>query len=374
MNRKLFVVGLCVAVVLGTAGLAPQAGASGYSNGAFYLTPMAGGIFYFDNPDIYDGAIVGGRIGAFFSKSVSLELAFDYAFSNYKGPPPIGGTNAHHFYGLLNGLYHFEPVLSDKLHFFLLGGIGIGQLDSSVPLSADTGFAGNYGAGAQYVLSDMLALRGEVRHLLVTGIPESNLIVSLGLALNFGGEEAAPPPPPAAEPMDSDDDGVVDPQDACPGTPRGCIVDVQGCPLDGDLDGVCDGIDQCPDTPKGAKVDEKGCSFHGGVLEGINFAFDKAVILTSSWVVLDDAELFLKNNPKTVVEIGGHTDSVGKAAYNQKLSERRADAVRQYLISKGVPASQMTSRGYGASKPIADNATDAGRAKNRRIEFTILSE
>jgi OOP family OmpA-OmpF porin len=137
---------------------------------------------------------------------------------------------------------------------------------------------------------------------------------------------------------------------------------------------VCDGLDQCPGTPNGAKVDEKGCSFHGGVLEGINFSFDKATILTSSYPVLDDAALFLKSNPKSVVEIGGHTDSVGKAAYNQKLSEKRADAVRQYLISKGIPASQMTSKGYGSSKPIADNATDAGRAKNRRIEFTILAE
>ncbi|MEW6440951.1 MAG: OmpA family protein [bacterium] len=407
MKRKSLVMTVCLFLLMGTAGLAGHAGAAPYSKGAFYLTPMAGGIFYLDEPDVDDGMIVGGRIGYFFSERISVEGDFDYAFSEFNGPPPAeayDGLNANHYFGLLNGLYHFKPVLSESLRPYLLAGVGGGHLDTG--RFSETGFAGNYGAGLQYVLSDIVALRGEVRHLLMTDPSESNVIVSLGLAMTFGGEEpAAPaPPPPPAAPADSDGDGVVDASDACPDTPRGCvvdergchldsdgdgvcdgvdqcpdtpkgcIVDARGCPLDGDGDGVCDGIDQCPDTPKGAKVDEKGCSFRGGVLEGINFEFDKATILPDSYPVLDDAALFLKSNPNTVVEIGGHTDSKGKAAYNQKLSERRAEAVRQYLISKGVPASQMTSKGYGLTKPIADNATDAGRAKNRRIEFTILSQ
>ncbi len=156
--------------------------------------------------------------------------------------------------------------------------------------------------------------------------------------------------------------------DQCPDTPKGCIVDARGCPLDGDGDGVCDGIDQCPDTPKGARrLDEKGCSPISAV--GIHFEFDKSTIHPRSYPELDQFVKFLKDNPGLLVEIQGHTDSTGTADYNQKLSERRAEAVRDYFISKGIPASQLKTKGYGMNVPMADNATEEGRAMNRRIEY-----
>ena len=409
MKRNSLVMGVCMALILGMAGLAVQAGAAPYSKGCFYLTPMAGGIFYLDEPNVDDGVIIGGRIGYFFTKHISVEGAFDWAFSEFNGPPPVeayDGLNVNHYFGLLNGLYHFSPVLSDNLHPYLLAGVGGGNLDTS--RFSETGFAGNYGAGIQYVLSDEFALRIEVRHLLTTNISESNLIASLGLSLNIGGEKPAPPsppppPPPPVAPKDSDGDGVVDPEDECPGTPRGCVVDARGCPLDSDGDGVCDGIDQCPDTPKGCTVDERGCPLDGdgdGVCDGIDqcpdtpkgvrrldekgcspisavgirFEFDKATILPSSYAELDQFVTFLKDNPKLLVEIQGHTDSKGTAEYNQKLSERRAEAVRQYFISKGIPASQMRAKGYGMTRPMADNATEQGRAQNRRIEYWRIFE
>jgi OOP family OmpA-OmpF porin len=151
------------------------------------------------------------------------------------------------------------------------------------------------------------------------------------------------------------------------------MVDERGCPLDSDGDGVCDGIDQCPDTPKGVRrLDEKGCSPISAM--GIRFQFDKATIQPSSYAELDQFVTFLKANPNLRGEIQGHTDSKGTAEYNQKLSERRAEAVRQYFISKGIPASQMTTKGYGMTKPIADNATEEGRAMNRRIEYWRIFE
>lgn len=176
-------------------------------------------------------------------------------------------------------------------------------------------------------------------------------------------------------PIDADGDGVPDGVDQCPNTPKGCRVDPKGCPLDGDGDKVCDGLDQCPDTPKGVKVDATGCSgFKGGVLEGITFAFDSARIDPQSYPVLDEVAAALKAKPSLVVEIGGHTDARGRAAYNQRLSQQRAQAVRDYLVSKGIAPSRLTVKGYGAAFPIATNETEQGRAKNRRIEFKILSQ
>ena len=169
-------------------------------------------------------------------------------------------------------------------------------------------------------------------------------------------------------PLDSDGDGVFDYQDLCPGTPRGQKVDAKGCSLDSDHDGVPDGDDACPGTPAGAKVDAKGC----WVLEGVTFDTASAKIRPTSSGRLDRAADVLKSNPVLRVEVQGHTDNVGRAAYNQKLSEARAKAVRQYLIGKGVAADRMTAVGYGLNRPTATNDTEQGRAQNRRVELKPL--
>ncbi len=185
-------------------------------------------------------------------------------------------------------------------------------------------------------------------------------------------------------PTDSDGDGVYDGLDKCPDTPRGARVDGNGCPLDSDGDGVYDGLDKCPDTPRGTKVDANGCPvevkappvFEPGkkslVLEGVNFEYDAAVLTPESLAVLDRVAASLRDWPEVGVEIGGHTDARGSDVYNQKLSERRAQAVKEYLESKGIGASRVTVQGYGEKRPVADNTTDEGRARNRRVELTKL--
>lgn len=185
-------------------------------------------------------------------------------------------------------------------------------------------------------------------------------------------------------PKDSDEDGVYDGIDECPGTPQGCQVDARGCPKDSDGDGVCDGVDRCPGTPAGTKVDKTGCPIGGREQELIetgrirldNVYFDtaKSTIKSGSHAVLDEVADILKKYHDLKIEIGGHTDARGAEAYNQTLSEARAGAVRDYLVSKhGLSRDRFTAKGYGESEPIASNDTAAGMTKNRRVEFKVLN-
>lgn len=180
-------------------------------------------------------------------------------------------------------------------------------------------------------------------------------------------------------PVDSDGDGVPDYLDECPGTPKGVSVDSKGCPLDSDGDGVPDYLDKCPGTPAGVKVDADGC---GIVVQDVrttldsklvNFALDKANLTPAGKSVIDNVIAYIKKEGAyvKVVDVIGHTDSTGSSAYNQKLSERRAKAVADYLISGGISASQVNVIGKGESEPVASNKTSEGRASNRRAEISV---
>jgi len=137
-------------------------------------------------------------------------------------------------------------------------------------------------------------------------------------------------------------------------------------PMDSDGDGVTDDKDQCPNTPKGATVDARGCWTYAAV---VLFGFDSAEIKSEAHPMLDEASAILKKNPDINVEVDGHTDNIGPADYNMKLSERRAKAVMEYFVSKGVDAKRLTIKGFGFTKPVASNDTKEGRAK-RRVELT----
>ena len=133
--------------------------------------------------------------------------------------------------------------------------------------------------------------------------------------------------------------------------------------LDSDGDGVPDSRDKCPNTPKGAKVDADGC----WVLKGVYFDSDKAVIKDPK--VLDEVVVILKANPKLNGEVRGYTDSTASAEYNQKLSEARAKAVRDYFIKQGIAHERIRAKGFGETNPVASNDTVEGRALNRRVEL-----
>lgn len=169
--------------------------------------------------------------------------------------------------------------------------------------------------------------------------------------------------------LDDDNDGVPNSKDQCPGTPRGATVDANGC-SDMDGDGVYGYRDQCPNTAPGVAVDNTGCDLESEYrLQGVTFEFDSARLTAQAERRLDEDVQILLRHPELEVEIAGHTDSVGPADYNEGLSLRRAQSVRDYLVGKGANADRLTIKGYGESDPVATNDTDAGRAQNRRVEF-----
>ena len=216
-------------------------------------------------------------------------------------------------------------------------------------------------------------------------------------------------------PRDSDGDSIADGLDRCSDTPKGATVDALGCPGDSDNDGVLDGLDRCPRTPPGADVNAAGCaagqqgrqpptapapaappvdtstarppqprapSQPSGqaivagqpmVLEGVTFGTGSARLQTAAYVELDSIAKVLAANPSLRVEIGAHTDEGGSPADNMHLSSLRAEAVRNYLVAKGVPFQQMVARGYGASMPRTPDTTPRGRAANRRVEIRPIA-
>ncbi len=258
--------------------------------------------------------------------------------------------------------------------------------------------------------------------------------IRAGIALKVGVGRKLPPPPPPPMPvvLDRDGDGVLDIVDRCPDIPgtaalQGCpdrdgdgIADMddkcpdvfglaryQGCPIpDTDKDGVNDELDKCPtvfglaryqgcpipDTDGDGVNDEEdkcinekgpasnfGCPIISAEIikrvklaaENIFFETAKSTLLAKSFAKLNDVVSILKDNPSFKVQIDGHTDYVGSDEYNHTLSHERAASVKAYLVSKGIDESRLSSLGYGEEKPIADNTTAAGRAKNRRVEMTL---
>ncbi|QOY52038.1 OmpA family protein [Candidatus Sulfurimonas baltica] len=170
---------------------------------------------------------------------------------------------------------------------------------------------------------------------------------------------------------DNDKDGVLNSIDECPTTPAGKPVNSDGCFIDGDddKDGVLNSIDECPTTPAGNIVNDSGCTKEVNL--HINFENASYNVDAISKSNIEKFASFLKARPNYSAGIIGYTDSVGRESSNQKLSQKRADAVRGMIIDQGISSDRVTATGMGESNPIATNETAEGRAQNRRIEATL---
>ena len=183
-------------------------------------------------------------------------------------------------------------------------------------------------------------------------------------------KEQEPAQQQSTQELDSDGDGVPDSKDKCPNTPANVKVDKDGCPLDSDGDGVPDYLDKCPNTPKGFLVDGYGCP--QAMTLQVHFKSGQSNV---DQELLDDVKefaQFLQDNKGYMVVIYGYTDNQGSADFNKRLSQKRAEAVKEALSRYGVKKSRVTSVGRGEEDPIADNSTPEGRATNRRIEIELI--
>lgn len=353
--------------------------------GKWYLAPSIYGTWLSDAKRADDDPSYGLAFGRNLSPLFSAEVGWQHG--SFDGAPGTSKLKLDAY--SLDGLWHFYR--ESTIHPYLTAGLTYVDGQRSLgPKGSGSGFQAGLGLMTTLYTNaartGVVQLRGEIRNRWTVRPDgpdsdwQSDTLAGLGVVFNFGRATPLPVEPIAAEepapvveaPKDSDGDGVVDPNDRCPDTPAGAKVDANGCELDSDGDGVVDRLDRCPGTPPGIKVDANGCEIEEIVLRGVVFDTDKATLTPASQQVLDSMYELLRTRGDAKIEIRGHTDDVGKDAYNQALSERRAQAVVDYLVRKGLKADNIHARGFGESQPIASNATAEGRAQNRRVtlQFT----
>jgi OOP family OmpA-OmpF porin len=321
---------------------------------------------------------------------------------------PFNSTGAYSRYMLaFNGDVGARFMLSKNMSINLTGGIIVGKKDylDNVKTGSAIDMLYTANAGISYYFGRLKDSDGD-------GVPDSKdmcpntplnvKVDEFGCPLDSDGDgvpdylDKCPNTPTGVKvdadgcPLDSDGDGVPDYLDKCPNTPIGVKVDANGCPLDSDGDGVPDYLDKCPNTPLGVQVDADGCPIkkeketviivQPGEMESVvlngdaNFEFNKSVLLPNAYVVLDSLVSTMMKHHEYKWEIGGYTDGIGSVNYNIKLSQRRAQAVVDYLVSKGVKNNKLKVTGYGKANPIATNETPEGRSMNRRVEIKVISK
>lgn len=297
------------------------------------FTPTVGGVMPEGSSGLRDSFVYGLRIAKNFENAFvdQLELGYDRVSDfdlKYAGSEP--NLNMYHA-NLVKNLVNF----SDNFKLYGLAGLGYMDFSKDVEGADKSGGFAQYGLGLKYYWAENFATKLEARHVMNWDEGDDFMFYTLGFGVDFGKRYAA-----AAAPSVGDEDG----------------------------DGVLDNVDRCPGTPKGVVVDEYGCEKVIRLDLGVNFAFDSAKIKPEYMDKIRTVSSFMAEHNDYTVLLEGNTDSVGSEAYNKKLSEKRAAAVAEALMSLGVSADKITTSGLGESNPIADNSTAAGRAQNRRVD------
>jgi len=412
-------------LLLVAAGILAAASFASAANkeGQFSISPVIGGYTYDGKQHLDTNLLYGMRAGYNFTKNLGVEALFDYV--NTSPTKRLLDVDMYRYGGEL--LYHFFP--DNTLVPYVAAGYSALHFDAKTIDNRVRG-AFDYGVGAKYFLNDSIALRGDVRHIIyrMDDRTNNNVEYTVGAYIPFGGVT------PAAKPVEPPASKAVEPPPAPvpvpPAAPTALLSIAPATVTKGQAATLswtsqnasgCDiqpGIGQVP--PQGARAIVPGdttaytilCSGAGGTATSaasiaviapppapvvvppapkvsvaaekfcskpaiLNIQFDTN---KSDIKPMYDAELkavadFLKEFPKAKGEISGHTDNVGGKAINEKLSQRRAESVKDYIVEKfGIAAGRITAKGYGYAKPLADNKTKEGKAKNRRIEANFTCE
>ncbi|MFG3446996.1 OmpA family protein [Stenotrophomonas sp. NPDC047960] len=362
MNKKIL-----TAALLGGLAFAQAASAQDFDD-RWYLTGSAG--FNFQDSDrlTNDAPFVTLGLGKFISPKWSLDGELNYQNPNFDDNQDLNWSQ----YGASIDLRRHFISEGRGWNPYLLMGLGYQKSEEeynnfpspdSPGERKDGNFAAKLGVGLQTTFEKRVAVRAEVAYRgdfddkSVSAPDESwfgDVLASVGVVIPLGPAPvaAAPAPAPVAPSCaDLDDDG----------------------------DGVNNCDDKCPDSQPGQTIGPDGCPVPVSIdLKGVNFDFDKSTLRPDAVAILSEASQILSRYPDLKVEVAGHTDSKGTDEYNQKLSERRATAVYDYLTKNGVAASRLVGPiGYGESRPIAPNTNPdgsdnpEGRAKNRRTELNV---
>jgi OOP family OmpA-OmpF porin len=312
-----------LSVVIGSLIAASSINAMAQGQGAVEMDAFAK---YYE-PDtqtgLDEGALYGAGIGYFLTDDVSLNLSHGV----YDGVGAVNGSkNIEGELTSLDAAYHFGAPGVGLRPYVSAGAAhqSIGQPDRS---GRDSSTFANLGAGVKYYFTENVFAKAGVDGMHNIDRGDSEWMAGVGVGLNFGGGQA-PAPVVAAAPVVEEPAPVAEP-----------VPEVVRVELD------------------------------------VKFDFDKAQVKSESYADIQSLAEFMNQYPQTSTTVEGHTDSVGTDAYNQKLSERRAAAVRDVLVDQyGVADARVSSVGYGESRPVADNATDAGRAVNRRVEAEVEAQ
>ncbi len=353
-----------VAVTLYASGALAQT--MDYDN-RYYLVPSVGAVDT-DNKRNTDNA---GMIGLGFGKLLTPNFSLEGDVNRYSADLD-GGSGSWSVRGIdLAGRLFFGD--SESLRPYAMLGAGTVRSNRSGSHSAN-GLDFKTGLGIQSVFTDRLSGRFEAIYRYTQdnkSIPSddnyADIVANFGLVVALGEAGAAPMVSEAAQDLGTPKADMVEEMPAA----EEAMPESMPMANDDDKDGVENAMDKCPTTPNGEMVSKStGCPIEEVIdLRGVNFDFDKCTLRPDAITILNNAVDVLKGN-EIVVSVEGHTDSRGSDAYNQKLSECRANVVKTYLDKNGVAAGKISgASGSGETKPIASNDTDEGRTQNRRTEL-----
>ena len=318
-------------LAIGSLLAASSFGAFAQGQGAVEAEAFAKRYFTDSVRDMSNGNLFGGSVSYFLTEDVSLGLSYG-EYHDIRSDDRQGSNGRKNVKGNLSSLdatYHFgTPGVG--LRPFVSAGVGHQSLSNLAPRTGrDHTTFGNVGAGAKYYFTENVFAKASVDGMYGFDNNQAEWMAGVGFGVNFGGS-TKPVAAPVAEP-----------------TPVEPVV-----------------YEEVEEVAEAVRVELD-----------VKFDFDKADVKQDSYSDIENLAEFMKQYPQTATTVEGHTDSTGNAAYNQNLSERRAAAVRDTLVNQyGVEADRVNAVGYGKDRPVADNATNEGRAINRRVEASVEAQ